>query len=560
MMLRVSSFLAAALCLFSCTSKIEALDGDAADDGDAVPDTTDGMDVPDDGTGDDGTGDDGERIDTDADTIPDDVEGGGDPDADGMPNFRDVDSDGDGILDKEERAGCGPAEGGPVDTDGDGTPDFLDLDSDGDGLRDDIEAAMGTNVCVEDTDGDSFSDLVEWAHPEADPADPASVVPADDFVVVLPPGGAAETRDLVHTTAAREADIFFLLDITGSMQEEIARIKTTLTGTIIPQIQEALPGTWFGAGWFADFALGEYGQPPDQPFVMSQTMTSDSALIQTALNGLPACTGGDLPESQVEALYQAVTGEGLGTWVPPYACASGFGAPCFREGALPFIVLVSDAPMHNGPPGTAGTVYAGITPEPHVWDDAVGAILAAGAKIISIDSEPGTESNALNDLVQTAEATESVSVDGDPLVYRIGADGSGLVAALATAAADVSTNVAMDIDTAVADMPDLYEEPGWVEVDASCFVKGRMPQPGWIPPAGKTPEEAVLSYDGSAFYAVIPGTQLTFELELRNAADAGGACFEADDLPRAFLAAIVVRGNGRIELDERIVVIVVPAA
>jgi len=558
MMLRVVCCLVAALCLFSCTSKIEARDGDAGDavdDGDAVPDTTDGWDVPDDGTGDDGP-----RVDTDGDTIPDDVEGGGDPDGDGTPNNLDLDSDGDGIRDEEERAGCGPAEGGPVDTDGDGTPDFLDVDSDGDGLRDDVEDGIGTNLCVEDTDGDSLSDLVEWAHPDADPADPASVVPADDYVVVLPPGGAVETRDLVHTTAIREADIFFLLDTTGSMQEEIARIKATLTGTIIPQIQEALPGTWFGVGWFADFPVGEYGTFPDQPFVMMQVMTSDSALIQTALNGLPTCSGGDLPESQVEALYQTVTGEGLGDWIPPYPCASGFGAPCFREGALPLIVLVTDATMHNGPPGTAGTVYAGITPEPHVWDDAVGAVLAAGARIISLDSEPAAESSTLNDLVQTAEATESVNVDGEPLVYRIGMDGSGLVAALATAAADVSNNLAMDIDTTAADLPDLYEEPGWVEVDASCFVKRRTPQPGWIPPEGKTPEEAVLSCDASTFYVVIPGTQLTFELELQNAADAGGACFEADDLPRAFLAGIIVRGNGRIELDERLVVIVVPAA
>ena len=557
MTLRVVCCISAALFLFSCYSKIENGDGDAADDGDAVPDTTDGRDVPEDGA----DGDDGPRVDTDGDTIPDDVEGGGDPDHDGTPNNLDLDSDGDGIPDEEERAGCGPAEGGPVDTDGDGRPDFLDLDSDGDGLQDAAEVAMGTSPCLEDTDGDSFSDLVEWAHPEADPADPASVVPADDFVVVLPPGGAAETRDLVYTMAIGVADIFFLVDTTGSMQQEIALVKTTLTTTIIPQIQEALPGTWFGVGWFADFAIGDYGMSPDQPFVMTQVMTSDTALVQTAVNNLPGgCVGGDEPESLVEALYQTLTGEGLGTWVPPYACTSGSGAPCFREGAMPLVVVFTDAAMHNGPPGTAGTVYAGITPEPHVWDDAVGAILAAGAKIISIDSEDASVTIAYNDLVQTAEATESVNVDGDPLVYRIGADGSGLVAALATAAANVSTYVAMDIDTAVADLPDLYEEPGWVEVDASCFIKRRTPQPGWIPPEGKTPEEAVLSYDDSAFYVVIPGTQLTFELELQNAADAGGACFDADDLPRAFLATIVVRGNGRIELDERIVVIVVPAA
>ncbi|MDQ8003742.1 MAG: Ig-like domain-containing protein [Pedobacter sp.] len=54
-----------------------------------------------------------------------------DTDGDGIPNYRDIDSDNDGILDSVEKA---------IDTDGDGIPNFLDLDSDGDGIPDNIEA------------------------------------------------------------------------------------------------------------------------------------------------------------------------------------------------------------------------------------------------------------------------------------------------------------------------------------------------------------------------------------------------------------------------------------
>jgi len=64
----------------------------------------------------------GPNDDQDGDTIPDNVEGAGDPDGDNIPNFLDPDSDGDGIPDEVE---VGPNPREPLDSDGDGVPDFL---------------------------------------------------------------------------------------------------------------------------------------------------------------------------------------------------------------------------------------------------------------------------------------------------------------------------------------------------------------------------------------------------------------------------------------------------
>lgn len=68
-----------------------------------------------------------------------------------------VDTDGDSIVDSVEGIG---------DVDGDGTPNFLDLDSDGDGVPDATEHALGRDpfAAVEDglnADGDPYSDLAE---------------------------------------------------------------------------------------------------------------------------------------------------------------------------------------------------------------------------------------------------------------------------------------------------------------------------------------------------------------------------------------------------------------
>ncbi|MCB1754195.1 MAG: OmpA family protein [Gammaproteobacteria bacterium] len=83
--------------------------------------------------------------DSDADGIDDAVEGSTDTDADGTADFRDTDSDDDGILDLDE---------GTLDSDGDGAADFRDIDADNDGIPDSDEGS-------EDTDGDGTPDYLD---------------------------------------------------------------------------------------------------------------------------------------------------------------------------------------------------------------------------------------------------------------------------------------------------------------------------------------------------------------------------------------------------------------
>ncbi|MFN0253002.1 MAG: OmpA family protein, partial [Kofleriaceae bacterium] len=111
-----------------------------------------------------------------------------DTDGDGTPDYRDLDSDGDGLFDNDESghgmqdtnndgkvdgpdadgdglkdgvddadAVFGGASDDEPDTDGDGKPDYRDLDSDGDGLSDTDEA--GDDPDPRDTDGDGKPDF-----------------------------------------------------------------------------------------------------------------------------------------------------------------------------------------------------------------------------------------------------------------------------------------------------------------------------------------------------------------------------------------------------------------
>jgi len=129
--------------------------------------------------------------DSDGDTVLDVHEGQDDPDQDGVPNHKDDDSDGDGVPDVAE-AGDDLLETLPIDTDLDRSPDFLDLDSDDDCMLDQEEAGQvdfdgdgapdGWDV---DDDQDGMADHVEMngcepVHTEDDGAPDHRDVDADD--------------------------------------------------------------------------------------------------------------------------------------------------------------------------------------------------------------------------------------------------------------------------------------------------------------------------------------------------------------------------------------------
>ncbi len=196
-------------------------------------------------------------------------------------------------------------------------------------------------------------------------------------------------------------DVFLLFDDTGSFTNNSPIVRAAFPN-IITQLQTSLSGTdlAFGVGRFEEYGNFASEYSTGRPFILNQPMVASSTAgymtaIQAALNRTTPGYGGDGPETDIEALYQLVTGlgfdgnnngtvtdsgaAGLGSTqlipgnsgdVPAFAsfttdvsanvlpAAGTIGGAGFRAGALPVILLATDIGFAYQPKGE--TSIAGV--------------------------------------------------------------------------------------------------------------------------------------------------------------------------------------------------------
>jgi hypothetical protein len=415
-----------------------------------------------------------------------------------------------------------------------------------------------------DSDGDGVTDLGEVEGTMTDPNDPESTIAPGDFFVVLPFEENPEVRTLRFGTEIQLADVYFLIDTTVSMRDAIDNVRSSLS-TIALEIQDAIPDVQMGVGRFEDFPLlpplepecfilscPPYGGEGAVPFEHVQDLTASLPMVQSALDGLEVLeTGGDCAESAVEALYQTATGEG-GSWegdegdmvsVDPRVCSGGrAGYPCFRRGAQPVVVLVSDAEWHEDHEDDHD--YEDVSPSPHTFPQASMELQNIGARVISVitDTPDCGGAGGQEAAREMARQTGTVSGRGTPLVFET--DNGEVSTTIIDAIESLATGTPQDVGTRqenVSGNPD--------DFDATQFITRVTPREGFLDGMAG---QGYQSKNDSTFVGVIPGTEVEFEVEFENTTRMGA------DEAEIFRAKIVVVGNGVTDLDERNVFIVVP--
>jgi hypothetical protein len=493
-------------------------------------------------------------IDSDNDTIHDRHETNVDTDKDGIPDYHDLDTDGDGLTDAEE-AGDSDVNTLPVDSDDDGVYDFRDVDSDNDGLSDEWEHENGLDPTNDDTDGDGVTDLIEIGA-GTDPLD-ATENPRTEgnffFMVpyMEPPDPPRDT--LVFSTDLKQADVYFLVDTTGSMWQEVATLRGSISSTVIPGMVAAIPDIWTGVGHFDDYPYGFYGSAgTDEAYQNLQNLTPDPALAQSAAANLPDGSGADSPESHVCGLYTTASGNPVYTMPmqPPPGCpADTFGYPCFRTGAVPIIILISDAMFHNGPGGSEP--YSGISAP--TYAETVAALVAAHIKVIGVHSDTWSTDA---DYRQLAVDTGTVDAGGNPLVYNIPADGSGLGDQVITAVQTLSNQVPISVTTRPRD--DTTDA-----VNALLFIDHIEPNtvdsvedpenPGVFCVPGLATADTNGDTIQDTYTSVLPGTSVCFDIY-----PAMNDQVEPTEEPQVYKAFVDVVGDGITVLDTRDVYFLIP--
>lgn len=366
-------------------------------------------------------------------------------------------------------------------------------------------------------------------------------VPVVDVPCIETPfeGGPVEVPLEIEAELAR-ADVLFLVDVTLSMEEEIDQIRQGLRDRIAPGTSAAVPDSMFGVATFADFPSGMCGEPSDRPFELLLPVTDDLSRVQAALDGINLGNGLDRPESHVEALYQTVTGEGIGPYVTPsFGCpGGGAGYPCFRPDALPVILLFSDAPFHNGP-GGSNPYRCPISPPPHTYRDAVTVLNQLGAKVVGMYSGDGEGEADLRTLARDTGAVEGTR----SLVFNIGTRGQRLSTSVVGAVRTLADVIEFDVDTILLD-PDTTDG-----VDPRDFVAS-------VVPLRADPMNRVRGIDAAngAFLGVRAGTRVFFQLNIDNNAVVPGPTAQR------FRLEIIFRGDRRTRLGSRLVEVVVPGA
>ena len=519
---------------------------DLDDDGDGIDDyqELDGMpDVPAD-TDADGMAD-YQDFDSDGDTISDRDERDADTDHDDTPDVQDLDSDGDGISDADE-AGDADVTTPPVDTDSDGTPDFRDPDSDNDGLSDADEVAAGTSPTAADTDGDGVSDLIE-AGAGTDPTDSTdSPRTRGDFVFVVPYEEAPDPeRDtLMFRTSIQFADVYFLFDITTSMDDEIAALRDAVV-SVIGDLQCADSGT--ACMRDGDCSGGQNCSPFSNTCIEDPSTSScilspytgtgyyeNTLENQLSLQADPAATQSAIRTSTyggTEDLYSALeaVASGSSSGFTAHGCtgpSAGFiGCPSFREEAVRILVTFTDEDSDSG-------TLAGAS----------GALSDAGITMIGVWSG-STSSSQRDALVNVVRDSGSLDHTGSPLVFD--GSNSSVVPAVTSAINEIVEGVPLRVTIEATD------EPG-DDGDALQFIQDLETNTTGSGCSDVPVEDSDGDGVTETFPAVTPGTPVCWDVVPEM-----NTTVMPDTRPLVFRARLTVYGDGS-PLDSRLVYFLVP--
>ena len=386
-----------------------------------------------------------------------------------------------------------------------------------------------------------------------------------DFFFVVPFGEDPNPKSdvLKFSTNIKQADVAFVMDTTGSMSSAINNLKSALQGTLMTQLQAAIPNVGLAVVDFKDFG---------DPWVVkvNQVVTTNLGLAKAGVGAMSASGGGDTPEAAIAAMQFALTGQANGAIGAHTSPAGTFGGVDFRSGSVPIVVNITDADWHD-PSGNAtmttlkaafastkakfvniaesGGLFFGGGPEAQAnnLSDATGSNVPASAF--------GTVSGCSAGQCCTGNNGAGRAATGPGGTCRLNflsSSGNGVSGGIVKAIEAIAVGSTFDVTAKPSNDPKNAKG-----VDATKFIKAlRAMDEG--NPANGCPAAPASDSNGDGikdtFIAVKAGTPVCFEV-----IPAKNTTVEPDIDPQFFNAFVdVVAVQGNLQLDKRSVLFLVP--
>ncbi len=257
------------------------------------------------------------------------------------------------------------------------------------------------------------------------PVGPPSVVPARTSLRLR----ADESRTVTYTASlphrAVPLDLYFLVDASESMKEELPGIRSDAL-SLVASLRAAGVDVWAGVGWYRTTC-----QAPAYRRELAVGPTDDPNRLSTALDALEALAPGF--ETQLFALDQTVTGSGAAVVPPPSPeCGVPAGLPAtsvpteqqagFRQAAVKVVVHATDITFRKAYACRQGVpcIDPGLTPTKPDGsidlDPAAADYRQAGVRAVGIATGDGDGRPDLADfarLTGTLAPTGGVDCDGN---------------------------------------------------------------------------------------------------------------------------------------------------
>ncbi|HRZ79420.1 MAG TPA: VWA domain-containing protein, partial [bacterium] len=379
-----------------------------------------------------------------------------------------------------------------------------------------------------------------------------SKIPDGLFYVVLPYSAPwTVSRIWEFDTDISKIDVAFMIDLSGSMGEEQANLRTKIKDDVIAKVKTLNEGTLNAA--YALVHYMDFESDMSKVYSVDQFVTTDEDAIKTALDSTPEVYGGT--ECHWLVLYAATTEndivgpcssmpvvpfENITCNIPKPDCSGkegNRGGLCFREKAMPILILITDEDFTDNKLPPVNETASSLAQK---------SLVEQNAKFIGIDSSSTSGDSAINKKFETiSQITGTLDSNGKSFNFTVGADavagdGKPMSEKIGEAIESLTSFVQMDVWVA-GDSKELC-----MDISAAEFIIGG------IPISADPPEGAGIDTANMKFTDVNPGTIVTFDVQFQN-----DFCINNTDGPLLFKAQAMVLGEGAY-LSKKEVNVIVP--